>query len=137
MTKYVTNEAISEWKDPVRVLGQHGPVIFVRCKSCYIKANVYLVQHTTMNDFNNIEPDVTTPPTQLMKPAAEPNQKPSINKIMDSENESNNDNNSRENHNIFKNTETKDSLDIKTTDSADLPKLKRNNKIRFIDENNI
>ena len=57
-----------------------------------------------------------------MKPAAEPNQKPSINKTTHSENKSNNDDNFEENRNISSNTETKESLDRETTDSADLPK---------------
>ena len=39
------------------------------------------------------------------------------------------------NHSILKDTETKDNLDRKTTDSADLPKLERNKEIKFVDEN--
>ena len=37
----------------------------------------------------------------------------------------------------MKNNKTQDNLHRKTTDSADLPKLKRNNEIKFDDENNI
>ena len=62
--------------------------------------------------------------TQLMKPVAEPKQKPSINKTKHSENESYNNGNFKEIRNISRNTETKDNLDRETTDSADLPKLK-------------
>ena len=62
---------------------------------------------------------------QLIKPAAEPNQKPSINKTTHSENESDDDDDFEENHNIPRNTETKESLDRKATNSIDLPKLKK------------
>ena len=56
-----------------------------------------------------------------MKPAAEPDQKPSISEnITHSQND-----NFEENHNNSRNTETKDGLDRKTTDSTDLPKLKK------------
>ena len=56
-----------------------------------------------------------------MKPEAKANEKPAIN----NENESDNDNYSEGNHNILKDTETKDNLDRKTTDSADLPRVKK------------
>ena len=77
--------------------------------------------------------EVTTAPAQLMTPEAKANEKPTIN----NEHESDNHNYSEVNHSILKNPETKDNLDRKTTDSADLPKPKRNNEITFVDENNI
>ena len=92
------------------------------------------MQTTTVNDFNNIiESEVTIPPAQLTKPEVKADEKPTIN----SENESDDDDYSEGNHNILKNTETKYNLDRKTTDSADLSKLKRNNEIKFADENNV
>ena len=67
-----------------------------------------------------------------MKPEVKANEKPTIN----NENESEDDNYSTGNHKILKVTETNDNLDRKTTDSADLPKLKRSNEIVFVDEKN-
>ena len=74
----------------------------------------------TVNHSNSIiEPEVTKPPAQLMKPETKPNEKPTIN----NEYESDDDSFFEGNHNILKDTENKDNLDRKITNSADLPKL--------------
>ena len=130
---YYKRDNAPEWKGPGRVLGQNGPVVFICHRSHYIKAHNSQVQPITVNDSNNIiVPEVTTPPAQLMKPETKANEKPTIN----NEYESDDDSYSEGNHSILKDTETKDNLDRKTTDSADLPKVKRNNEIKFVDENN-
>ena len=67
-----------------------------------------------------------------MKPEAKANESATIN----NEYESDDDSYSERNHNTLKDTETKDNLDWKATNSANLPKLKRNNEIKFVDENN-
>ena len=99
----------------------------------YIKAHTCRVKPITVNHSNSIiEPEVTKPPAQLMKPETKPNEKPTIN----NEYESDDDSFFEGNHNILKDTENKDNLDRKITNSADLPKLKKNFEIKFDDENN-
>ena len=125
---YYKRDDTSEWKGPGTVLGRDDSVVFIRHRSCCIKTPICQVQPVTVNCSNNIiEPEVTAPLAQLIKWEVKANEKPTIN----NENESDDDNYSKGNHNILKDTETKDNLDRKTADSADLPKLKRNNEIKF------
>ena len=67
------------------------------------------IQPITVNDPNNTEPEVTSPPTQLIKPVTKENEKPAVN----NEYESDDDSYSEGNHGILKETETKNNLDRK------------------------
>ena len=67
------------------------------------------IQPITVNDSNNFEPEVTSPPTQLIKPVTKENEKPAVN----NEYESDDDSYSEGNHGILKETETKNNLDRK------------------------
>ena len=96
---YYKRDDEPEWKDPGRVLGQDGLVIFIRHGSRYTKANTCRVQRISLNDSKNIiEPEITAPPAQLMKPEAKENEKPTIS----NEYESDNDNYSEGSHSILK-----------------------------------
>ena len=67
------------------------------------------MQSITVNDPNSIiEPEVTTPPAQLMKQETKTNGKPTINNKY----ESDDDSYSEGNHSILKDTETKDLINI-------------------------